>query len=66
MKVNQNVMERIVREGIGLVLIWAVLYYFSSPLWIWTLSIIGLILIVTGLSGYCPLWGLLKIDTSKK
>ena len=66
MKINQGAVERTLRVIAGLVFIWIALYSRLSPTWIWGLAIVGLVLIVTGLSGYCPIWQLLKIDTSKK
>lgn len=63
---NQGSFERTVRVIIGLILVWVALYKAMNPAWLWFLAIAGLIMIVTGLSGYCPVWQLLKINTSKK
>jgi len=66
MKTNQSLTERAIRLVVGLVMVWFSLYKAMTPAWLLLLAILGLILIVTGLSGYCPIWDLLKINTNKK
>jgi CDP-diglyceride synthetase len=66
--VQQNVTlwERIVRGLAGLILLWLVLYYPMADAWLWIFTFVGLFLIVTGLSGYCPINSFLKRNLSKK
>ncbi len=62
---NMGLWDRIIRTILGVGLVWLALYRAMQPAWIWGLAILGLILIVTGLSGYCPIYQLLKISTKK-
>jgi len=66
MKVNESGLDRVIRVIVGIALI--VLYLFgvlSGTLGI-VLTVVGAILLITGLVGFCPLYALLKIQTSKK
>jgi len=65
MKINVGATERVIRAVVGLILIWAALYFTMPAVWIWILSILGLVLLATGLLGICPVYALFKIDTSK-
>lgn len=60
MKFNVGGIDRILRIGVGAVLIvWAVS---GGPVWAW----IGFLPLATGLVGVCPAYSLLKIDTCTK
>jgi hypothetical protein len=65
---NQGTMERAIRVLLGLALVWIVLYASMgmADLWKWTLTVVALLLIITGLSGVSFLWMLLNINTNKK
>ena len=66
MKVNESGMDRVLRVVVGIALI--LLYLFGvvgGTLGI-VLIIVGAIALITGLVGFCPLYSLLKIQTSKK
>lgn len=66
MKTNESGLDRIIRVLVGLALI--VLYFthvVSGGLGIVAL-VVGAVLLVTGAVGFCPLYGLLKIQTNKK
>jgi hypothetical protein len=65
MKINVGATERVIRAVVGLILIWAALYFTMPAVWVWILSILGLVLLATGLLGICPIYYLFKIDTSK-
>jgi len=65
MKINVGATERVIRAVVGLILIWAALYFTMPAVWVWILSILGLVLLATGLLGICPVYALFKIDTSK-
>jgi hypothetical protein len=57
-KNNVGKIDRIIRIVLGVVLVGNVFYGLNSPLgWI------GLVLIVTGIGGICPLYSLLNINT---
>lgn len=57
-KNNVGKIDRIIRIVVGVVLVANVFYGLNSPLgWI------GLVLIVTGIGGICPLYSLLNINT---
>ncbi len=58
LKNNVGKIDRVVRIVLGLLLIGNVFVGLQSPLgWI------GVILLLTGLFGTCPLYSLLKVDT---
>jgi len=58
---NKNVgsLDKNIRLVIGIVLIIA---GFFSSLW---LGLVGIILIVTAIMNFCPIWAALKISTKK-
>lgn len=61
MKMNANVggIDRVIRIVAGLALIaWALL---GGPVWAW----IGVVMLATGLMGFCGAWSLLGINTCK-
>jgi hypothetical protein len=60
MKVNEGSVDRTIRVVVGLVLVSLVFIGPQTP-WGW----IGLVPIVTGLSGWCPAYTLFGIDTCK-
>jgi uncharacterized membrane protein YuzA (DUF378 family) len=60
MKLNVADWERIVRVLLGLAGVGIALAGISP--WGWA----GLIFVVTGVVGYCPIWHACKIDTRKK
>ena len=65
MKTNESGLDRVIRAIVGIVLF--VLYFtgvISGTLGI-ILLVIGAILIVTSLVGFCPLYAVLKIRTNK-
>lgn len=59
MKTNVGATDKLIRIVAGIVLI--IIGIFYSKIWI----IIGLIPLITGLIGYCPLYTLLGINTCK-
>ena len=65
MKTNESGLDRVIRIVLGIVLF--VLYFtgvVSSTLGIISL-VIGAVLVITGLVGFCPLYALLKFRTNK-
>ena len=62
--INMGTVDRVIRTILGLVAMWIVFYVPMSIAWLWVITIVGIVLIVTGLSGYCPAYIWLKMDTS--
>ncbi len=65
MKVNEASWDRIIRVILGLVLLyvgWAVIQP-QFGLWSIVALVVGIILLVTGAIGSCPIYSLLKINT---
>jgi len=65
MKTNESGLDRVIRIVVGIVLF--VLYFtgvVSGTLGIISL-IVGAILVITGIVGFCPLYALLKFRTNK-
>ncbi|MDZ7265135.1 MAG: DUF2892 domain-containing protein [candidate division KSB1 bacterium] len=59
MKTNVGATDKLIRIVVGILLIvWGI---FGSKIWV----IIGLIPLITGLIGYCPLYTVLGINTCK-
>lgn len=58
MKVNEGRTDRIVRVLLGIVLI-SMVFVGPQSVWGWA----GLIPLLTGLVGYCPLYSLLGVNT---
>lgn len=63
MKVNQGSIDRVVRLVVAAVLIGVGLGVVRGPGGI-VMAVVGVIPLLTGLSGFCPLYVLLGIDTS--
>ncbi|MCX6054749.1 MAG: DUF2892 domain-containing protein [Chloroflexi bacterium] len=66
MKTNESGVDRIIRVVVGVALL--ALYFthvVAGGLGI-VAVIIGAVLFITGAVGFCPLYGLLKIQTNKK
>jgi hypothetical protein len=63
---NESNLDRIIRVIVAVVI--AVLYFTGviSGTWAIVLGIIGAILLITGLVGFCPLYKLLGISTKKQ
>lgn len=62
-KMNMSTFDRFARIIIGGVLLLLATYVPVSGLVAWILVVVGLILMLTGLAGWCPLYSLLKIST---
>ena len=64
MKKNEGAVDRIIRVVLGiLLLIWAFAGLQGTGAWV--AGIVGAILLVTGLIGYCALYSLFGIRTNK-
>ena len=65
MKVNQSPFERFARIIIGGLLLVLATYVPMSAALSWILVVAGVILMLTGLAGYCPIYATLGINTNK-
>lgn len=69
MDVNESTLDRVVRVILGIILIAGGVYYAylaASIVWGWLAALVGLILLVTGAIGFCPIYAVLKIRTAPK
>jgi len=62
---NEGSVDRVLRIVLGLIVILAS-YYNLIGVWQIVVYVIGAILILTGISGYCCLYNLFRINTNKK
>ena len=62
MKQNVGKADRWIRIVLGVVLLSLIVFLNGGIRWI---GLIGLIPLLTGILGYCPLYSLLKIKTNK-
>jgi len=66
MKVNESGLDRVLRVVVGIALILLYLLGVVGGTLGIVLIVVGAIALITGLVGFCPLYSLLKIQTSKK
>jgi hypothetical protein len=65
-KVNMNTTERFIRIIIGGALLLASNYFrLGGPL-LWVAVLLGLVFMLTGLAGFCPVYALCGWSTKKK
>ncbi len=62
MSMNEGKWDRIIRVILGLILLYVGYAMLSAP-WNYVAYVVGLILVVTGLIGFCLLYSLFKINT---
>ena len=65
MKINQNTVERLIRGVIGAVLIAVGLLLARGILGI-LLDVVGAVLVFSGVVGFCHVYKVFHLDTSKK
>jgi len=65
MKMNQSTFERFVRIIVGGILLILATYLPVGPALSWILVIAGLVLMLTGLAGWCPIYSALNLSTKK-
>ena len=66
MKRTVGVIDQVIRVIVGIAAVIAALVIGVSTAWGIVLLVVALILLLTGLSGYCPIYSALKIDTLAK
>ena len=57
---NEGIIDRVLRVGLGVALI-ALVFVGPQPPWGW----LGLVPLVTGVVGFCPLYRLVGVNTCK-
>jgi hypothetical protein len=65
MKLNESNTDRIIRAVAGVVLLYLGFGVLSGALAI-VADVIGVVLLLTGAIGFCPLYAVLKLSTLKK
>lgn len=65
MKVNQANWERVVRVILGVVLLYAGIGGLVTGTWGIVAEVVGAIALLTGATGWCPIYALLKTGTNK-
>jgi hypothetical protein len=65
MKINEGTIDRAIRGVVGAILLVVGLVVVKGTIGI-VLDVLGGILLVTGIVGFCPLYTLFGIDTNKK
>jgi hypothetical protein len=66
MKKNVGSTDKIIRYIVAVVAIWAAYTHQVESPWDYVLYVVAGLMIVTSLINFCPLWIVLKINTSKK
>ncbi len=67
--INEHNIDRIIRFALAAVLlIWALFQWPITLAQPWPLlaAVVALVLVVTSVIGYCPMYGLLRISTASK
>ncbi len=60
---NESTMDRIVRIVLGVILLAAVAAGAATGPWLYVAGVVGVLALLTGLLGFCPLYALLRIST---
>jgi uncharacterized membrane protein HdeD (DUF308 family) len=66
MKINEGRTDRIIRIALGIVMLVLGIAVLPAGWLAWVVNVLGAILLVTGIVGFCPLYALLKLNTLKK
>jgi hypothetical protein len=65
MKVNEAAWDRILRVVVGIVFFFLGITGAASGAWMWVVYVLGVVLLLTGITGFCPLYSLFHISTHK-
>ena len=66
MKLNEGSVDRIIRVIVGIAVLALGLFGGIGGWLLWVAYILGTILLITGIVGFCPLYTLFKFNTAKK
>lgn len=64
-QVNEATWDRIVRVVVGLVSLGLAFTAFAGGIGAWLAGIVGGVLVLTGIVGFCPMYALMKLKTNK-
>lgn len=65
MKTNESLADRIIRSIVGVALIVLGLLGVATGAWTYIFYVLGAILLVTGIVGFCPLYRIFNFSTVK-
>ena len=57
--------DRIIRLILGIILLALGIWYFGG-VWQWVSGIVGVILLLTSVVSFCPLYRLIRVNTAKR
>ncbi|VVB62585.1 Uncharacterised protein [uncultured archaeon] len=63
---NVGMIDRVIRIILGIILLYLFVVNMVVPPWSYLVALIGLILLVTGVVGTCPLYSMLGMNTLGK
>lgn len=63
LKINEGGWDRISRAVFGGVMVLLFVFQSGAGGWYWAIGIIGLLLFLTGLIGFCPLYRIFGVNT---
>jgi hypothetical protein len=63
MKLNEGTIDRALRVIVGLVLIGLAAAGTLVGIWVWIGGVIGVVLVLTGLVGFCPAYAIFGMNT---
>lgn len=66
MKINESGTDRVIRVILGLVLLSAWVFGWMTGVWVAVFAVVGAILLLTGLVGFCPLYALFGASTGPR
>lgn len=66
MKINEGKTDRIIRVIVGIVLLALSLFGVVGGWLMWASYVVGAVLVLTGIVGFCPLYAVLKFSTARK
>ncbi len=69
MKRNEGRIDRLIRVALGAVLLYLAFFSgsaaFASGIWHWLAIVVGIVMLVTAVTGFCPLYRVFGINTNK-
>lgn len=60
MKANEGITDRVIRIVVGFLLLWVIFLVEGNARW---LGLIGIVPLLTGVFGYCPLYAIFGLST---
>jgi hypothetical protein len=66
MKTNEGLIDRVVRVIVGLALLYLGFISMGGATAGLAIGVVGVLALLTGMVGFCPLYALLKINTLRK